>query len=127
MNVIFIDDDEDLNFLQSRMCMRSSVINNYYIANSAVQALDYLAETDITPDVIFVDINMPEINGFQFIEKFEDEFSSRFPETQLYVLTSSVSEKDRKNSLEFSSVKDFLIKPLTQEKLENICLQQVNS
>ena len=127
MNVIFIDDDEDLNFLQSRMCMRSTVISDYYIANSAAQALNYLAEATIPPDVIFVDLNMPEINGFQFIEKFENEFSSRFPDTQLYVLTSSVSEKDRKNSLEFSSVKDFLVKPLTQEKLEGICLQQVNS
>jgi|SRR5690554_34608 len=127
MNVIFIDDDEDLNFLQSRMCTRSQVINHHYIANNAQDALVYLSETQIPPDVIFVDLNMPEMNGFQFIERFEDNFSSRFPDTQLYVLSSSVSEKDRKNSLAYLSVKDFLVKPLTQDKMESICLQQVNS
>src|SRR5690554_4761020 len=100
MNVIIIDDDEDLNFLQSRMCIRSKVIRNYYIANSAHQALVYLTGTAIPPDIIFVDLNMPEMNGFQFIESFENDFLSRYPETQLYVLSSSVSEKDRKKSLE---------------------------
>lgn len=127
MNVIFIDDDEDLNFLQERMCGRSKVIRNYYIASSAPQALLYIAATDLPPDIIFVDINMPEMDGFQFIERFEKDFSSKFPYTQLYVLSSSVRENDRKNSLDYTSVKDFLEKPLTEEKLEKICLRQVNS
>jgi YesN/AraC family two-component response regulator len=127
MNVIFIDDDEDLNFLQERMCARSKVISNYYIASSAIQSLQHLSETNITPDIIFVDINMPIMNGFQFIEEFERNYSNKFPDTQLYVLSSSVRSDDRRKSLEYPSVKDFLIKPLTEEQLIEICHQQVNS
>lgn len=127
MNVIFIDDDEDLNFLQERMCARSKAISNYFIAGSAIQTLQYLSETNIAPDVIFVDINMPIMNGFQFIEEFERNYSHKFPDTQLYVLSSSVRSDDRRRSLEYTSVRDFLIKPLTEEQLIGICHQQVNS
>ncbi len=126
MNVIFIDDDEDLNFLHKRMCARSRVIESYYIATGARQTLDYLAETKTTPNVIFVDINMPGMNGFEFIEEFEEKFLRQFPDTLIYVLSSSVRTNDRMKSRQYKSVKDFLIKPLTEEKLEEICLQLVN-
>jgi len=127
MNVIFIDDDEDLNFLQERMCSRCKEVNHYYIASSALQTLQYLSETSVAPDIIFVDINMPIMNGFQFIEEFERNYWHKFPETQLYVLSSSVRSDDQRKSLEYRSVKDFLIKPLTEEQLLGICRQQVNS
>jgi YesN/AraC family two-component response regulator len=127
MNVIFIDDDEDLNFLQERMCSRSKSVSHYYIASSALETLEYLSETSVAPDVIFVDINMPVMNGFQFIEEFEKNYSHKFPDTQLYVLSSSVRSDDRRKSLSYPSVKDFLIKPLTEEQLMGICHQQVNS
>ncbi|HLT07053.1 MAG TPA: response regulator [Cyclobacteriaceae bacterium] len=127
MNVIFIDDDEDLNFLQDRMCARSKAISNYYIASSAIETLQYLSDTNIAPDVIFVDINMPVMNGFQFIEEFEQHFAAKFPDTQIYVLSSSVRSDDRRRSFEYKSVKDFIIKPMTEEQLLDICYQQVNS
>jgi len=127
MNVIFIDDDEDLNFLQERMCSRCKAVNHYYVASSALQTLQYLSETSLAPDVIFVDINMPIMNGFQFIEEFERNYWHKFPDTQLYVLSSSVRSDDQRKSLEYRSVKDFLIKPLTEEQLLRICHQQVNS
>lgn len=123
MNVIFIDDDEDLNFLQERMCARSKIIDNYFIASSAFQTLDYLQESPVMPDVIFVDINMPIMNGFGFIEEYEKNFSSRFPETQLFVVSSSIRENDRVKALEYGTVKGFIIKPLTDEKLEEIYCQ----
>ena|SRR5690554_1160248 len=126
MNVIFIDDDEDLNFLHKRMCARSKVIESYYIASGARQTLDYLTMATTPPNIIFVDINMPGMNGFEFIEEFEENFLPQFPDTLIYVLSSSVRANDRMKSSQCKSVKDFLIKPLTEEKLADICLQLVN-
>lgn len=126
MNVIFIDDDEDLNFLHERMCARSKFIESYFIASTARQTLAYLKEAATPPNIVFVDINMPVMNGFEFIEAFEQDFLQRFPDTLIYVLSSSVRANDRIKSSQFKSVKDFLIKPLTEEKLEEICLQLVN-
>lgn len=123
MNVIFIDDDEDLNYLQEKICAQSSRVSNYFIATSAHQTLDYLSNTNIPPDIIFVDINMPVMNGFEFIEVYEKEYASRFPDTQLYVVSSSIRAQDRKKALDYESVQDFLEKPLTKEKLEDIFYQ----
>lgn len=123
MNVIFVDDDEDLNFLQERMCIRSKAISSYFIATSGIQTLQYLSDSSIPPDVIFIDINMPVMNGFQFIEEFECNYLSKYPDAQLYVLSSSVRSDDKKKSLQYHSVKDFLVKPLTEEKLLEICHQ----
>lgn len=120
MRVIFIDDDKDLNFLQERMCIMSNSIQHYYISSSGHQALDYLQEVDPPPDIIFVDINMPVMGGFEFIEEFERKFLKRFPETALFVLSSSVSENDKVKAMRYPSVKGFLPKPLLSNQLEEI-------
>jgi response regulator of citrate/malate metabolism len=123
MNVIFIDDDEDLNFLQERMCSRLKIIDNFFIASSGRQTLNYLEKTRVTPDIIFVDINMPIMTGFGFIEEYEKKFSSQLPDTHLFVISSSVREHDRQKALEYGTVKGFVLKPLTEEKIEEIYCQ----
>lgn len=120
MNVIFIDDDEDLNFLLDRMCMRLEIIDEYFIASSAQQALDYLVQGKQAIDIIFVDLNMPVMNGFAFIEEYEKNLSASFPETLVYVVSSSVRANDRRKALTYESVEDFLVKPLMDSHLEEI-------
>ena len=120
MNVIFIDDDEDLNFLQKRMCSKSKIVTHFFIASSGLQTLNYLSENPIPPDVIFVDINMPGMSGFEFIEEFEKKMQSQYPDTLLYVVSSSVRAHDKNIAMQYKSVQDFIVKPLTEEKLEEI-------
>ena len=120
MRVIFIDDDKDLNFLQERMCISSKFIQHYYISSSGPQTLDYLKRTDSPPDIIFVDINMPIMNGFEFIEEFEKRFFKQFPQTALFVLSSSVRENDKIKALGYPSVRGFISKPLLSNQLEDI-------
>lgn len=127
MNIIFIDDDEDLNYLQKKMCARSDKISNFYIASRALQALGYLSDSSMSPDIIFVDIHMPGMSGLEFVEQFEKKFKVRFPETQIYVLSSSVRELDSKAALDFKSVHGYITKPLTEEKLEEILLKVAQS
>src|SRR5690606_14621958 len=98
MNVVFIDDDEDLNFLHKRMCARCKFIGSYFIASDARQTLDHLRVAPIPPNIIFVDINMPGMNGFEFIEEFEKSFFQQFPDTLVYILSSSVTANDRMKS-----------------------------
>ena len=127
MNVIFIDDDEDLNFLQTRMCTRSKIVTHFFIASSGLQTLNYLSGNPVPPDVIFVDINMPVMSGFEFIEEFEKKFQTQFPDTLLYVVSSSVRSNDKKLAMQYKSVQDFIVKPLTEEKLEEIYYSMVKS
>jgi CheY-like chemotaxis protein len=70
--------------------------------------------------VIFIDINMPEINGFEFIEYFEQKKSENLLAPKLVILTSSLNSQDKLLALEASEHVAFFNKPLTPEKLDEI-------
>jgi len=76
------------------------------------------------PDVIFLDINMPIMNGWEFLEEYE-KIRNHFPKSMaLYVVSSSVDDADIRRSRQYNSVTDYIVKPITrmryQELLEGI-------
>ena len=120
VKILLIDDDEINNFTVEAVLDKVDFIRSYEIKESGWDALDYLKnceENDNFPDLIFVDINMPEMDGHEFIERYEAIFWSNHPTTKISMLSSSVSESDRKKSMAYSSVSDYAFKPLTKEKL----------
>ena len=89
------------------------MVNDSIVVNSAEsveQALEILADSQEFPDVIYVDLNMPVFDGFDFIESFERVFFERNPECKLFMLTSSLREEDKVKALQFRSVKGFVSK-----------------
>ena len=81
---------------------------------SAVDGLDYLLNLkdnrQDAPDAIFLDITMPIVSGWQFLEQYE---ALSFPETTVYMLTASDDQSDINRAKKFANVKDYLVKPLT--------------
>lgn len=72
------------------------------------------------PEVIFIDINMPMVDGFQFIDAFKKTIEKQVNKPKLVVLTSSVFEKDKEKTFSISEDIVFLNKPLTKEMLETL-------
>lgn len=120
MNILLIDDDPDTNFLIDILLKKTPFVDEYYIQPRAKDALNFLRVYDKPLSCIFVDIKMPEMDGFEFMEQYEQKLSHKFPSTQVFFLTSSVRQSDKDRALEFSSVKDFIIKPLSKKKLFDI-------
>lgn len=126
--VMLIDDNEMDNFINQKIIEANSFADKIYTNTNGLSALEFLnnlyvkKETleEMLPEVIFVDLNMPIINGFQFIEKFY-EMPKEFVETsKIVILTSSLNAEDREIAKRLRPNIIFLNKPLTQESLSSI-------
>ena len=72
------------------------------------------------PDLIFLDIHMPKMNGFEFLSALNEQYNGLKDKISVVLLTSSLDPLDKKMSAEFPNIKLFLNKPLNVEKLEKI-------
>lgn len=91
-------------------------------ATSAAEAFSYLQNcpADQWPEIIFVDLHMQDMNGFEFVEGFKKDFASLLDETHLYILTSSVSPRDQEEVRKYPAISGLISKPLTEENLQKI-------
>lgn len=125
---MLLDDNELDNFINQKTLEANSFANKIYVNTSSKSALEFLTnletssttQFDIFPQIIFIDINMPMIDGFQFIENLKNKFPKRFKSTKIVILTSSLSIHDREKSMGISKEILFLNKPLTEEALNQI-------
>lgn len=126
--ILLIDDNPADNYYNEYLINESGKCNHLKIALNGIEALDYLnkylenGQPDLIPkpDIIFLDINMPRMNGYEFLKEYEKFDSSFKSAIRIFMLTSSPNPDDRTNSLAFSEVTDYLIKPLSPEILEEI-------
>jgi len=122
LNKVLIIDDDDLSiFLIGLTIEEIPFIKSYKSVTSGWEALKFLESCeDRGPDLILVDLNMPEMDGFEFMQHYEDKFAKIFPDTKLIVITSSQRESDKSQALAFNAVKGYIQKPLTEEKIKEI-------
>jgi CheY-like chemotaxis protein len=121
--LLLIDDDEINNFTIEAMLTRIDFVDQFVIKDGGIPALSYLQEAHKSgefPNSIFVDINMPEMDGFEFLENFESSFFEAHPDTQVFMLSSSDSDKDKQRAMGFTCVREYITKPLSKKKLSYI-------
>jgi len=115
--VWFIDDDEINNMLSERLISRVMPKASVHSFLYAEDALDLLKqEPSKLPDAIFLDINMPRMNGWEFL----DSISVLNISVNIYMLTSSIDPRDQEKASKFSQVNDFISKPLREDRLRLI-------
>lgn len=127
-NVLLVDDSELDNFINEKTIEANHFARKIYVNSSAKSALEFLNNlitmgdqfSEAHPDVIFIDINMPMMDGFQFIESFKKIPKNSIKSSKLVILTSSVYHEDRQKALDISDQIIFLNKPLTKEMLEKL-------
>ncbi len=123
VNKTVLIDDSDIDlFIQRRFLEVYNFTDNLVAFRSAEEALDWLKnqESDEIPDVIFLDLNMPEIDGFLFLDAFKALPDEVREKTKIVVLTSSNSSKDRDQAFTHVNVIQFITKPLKQNDIEEL-------
>lgn len=123
--ILLIDDSPADNFIHKRRIKSANVAEDIVVKENGQDALDYLntvLEDDSypAPELIFLDINMPVMNGWEFLEEYEKLLEERKARIVLTMLTTSNSPKDRERAEKFAFLSDFTEKPLTVEILTKI-------
>lgn len=112
--IILIDDNEMDNIYHQVIVLRAGFTGELLIFESGAEALSYLRSTDLSiPSLIFLDINMPDMDGFEFAEQATPLLVDK-PATTIMMLTSSGSEHDRLRASSIAIIKGFMTKPLTE-------------
>ncbi len=123
VNKTMLIDDSDIDlFIQRRFLEVYNFSNQLVSYKSASDALNWLRNIDgqDPPDVIFLDLNMPEVDGFAFLQSFETLPEKVRKAARIVVLTSSNSSKDRELAFENKNVIQFITKPLKQSDIERL-------
>ncbi|WP_299313788.1 response regulator [uncultured Aquimarina sp.] len=122
--VLLIDDDKATNFFNERVVTRHSSFDNINTVQSGKAALEYLTnvknKTAIKPDLIFLDINMPAMNGWEFLVEFAKLDKGTTEGIKVILLSTSSNPDDVNESIKNHSVDDFINKPLSLDLLDNV-------
>lgn len=116
-HICVVDDDAISNFVTVRHLKQFKTLSSIHDFINPIEALNYLqnSEKSILPDFILLDINMPHLDGWGFLDKMK-ELDVLSP--KVFMLTSSIYPEDYEKSQKYSLVKGFIVKPLDRIKIQ---------
>jgi CheY-like chemotaxis protein len=126
---MLIDDDEPTNFLSNMIIEEAGCTKHIQIEDSGKRAIHYLATSEKLaagnkdypwPDLIFLDINMPAMNGWEFLDRYNEMGKKHNGKIKIVMLTTSLDPDDEIKAKKNAGVTDFRHKPLTEEMLSEI-------
>ncbi len=118
--VLLIDDNDTDNFIHKRIIELAGFSKNIIVKNSGKTALEFLETKEVIPSVVFLDINMPIVDGFVFLFEY-DNFPEEVKEKcKIVILSSSDNKKDIDRIVDNEYVVHFITKPLSEESLNEL-------
>jgi CheY-like chemotaxis protein len=117
---LLIDDNYIDNFVTRKILEGSNFVEEIIVVRSATDAINSLRDGSIKPDVIFLDVRMPLMGGFEFLDEY-DKIDIDKTVIKIFMLSSSLDPLDMRKSTDNKYITQFIHKPLTQKALEELC------
>jgi CheY-like chemotaxis protein len=121
--LLILDDDQLGNSLVSTLIEDIDEIKSVYTEENGWEALNFLADCsreEEFPELILLDLKMPELDGFQFLDLYEKQYLRKYPDTKVVILTNSTLDTDYEKAKKFQSVVQYLHKPLSPDKINGL-------
>lgn len=116
-----VDDDDIFVFLTTKIIEQTNLVDLIKGFGNGLDAINFLKENknnvDALPDIILLDLSMPIMNGWQFLEEYNKLNPTIGKKITIYICSSSISPDDITRAKTISEVSDYIIKPITKDKL----------
>lgn len=120
-NITLIDDDDIFVFLTKKTIQLTKLVDLVQDFENGLDAINFLKENTqnnaILPDIILLDLSMPIMNGWQFLDEFTKLSPKLGKKITIYICSSSISHDDITRAKSINEVSDYIIKPLNKDKL----------
>ena len=124
LKIALVDDDRIYQFTTERLLERLNLEVEFMWFKDGEEALVYIADNAAVagnlPDILIVDINMPFLDGWQFLDAFNAIRSGLSKQVDIYMVSSSNDDRDMQRARSTEGVRDYVEKPITKEKLSFI-------
>ena len=117
--VLLVDESDSTNYVNEKIVNRADITNKVVAKESGMDALEYLktAGDDEYPELVFLDINMPGMNGWEFLDEYDKLDEKSKEGIIICMLTTSYATPDIEKAKSNDCIHSFISKPLTKEKL----------
>lgn len=124
--ILLVDDDPTTNFLNKRLLAKMEVVDHIKEARNGIEALKYLRQTETEPegcpmpDLILLDLNMPMMDGWEFLDAYQQLPEHLRRSLVIVMLTTSLREEDQVRANRISDVRTLIHKPLNREMMSEV-------
>ena len=123
-HIVLVEDNPIDVFINTKVIEQANLGNVIHSFPSARPALDYIKDSDEKnlelPDLIILDIRMPDMDGFDFLNEFNQFSDTITQDIKILMLSSSIDPEDEAKAKSYTAVVDFICKPLTRDKLLSV-------
>jgi CheY-like chemotaxis protein len=118
-NIAVIDDDDIYVLLTKRIIEKTHLFEKVIVFKNGLEGLNFIKENfndfNLLPEIILLDLSMPIMNGWQFLDEFMKLYPKNESSIKIYISTSSISPNDVERAKKISIVSNYLIKPISKE------------
>lgn len=125
--IALVDDDKIFQLTASKTILATAITDSILQFENGEEALNFLrknsADANALPDYIFLDINMPYIDGWMFLDDYNEIKRNLSKPISIYMVSSSIDPRDISRAKSNVNVKDYIVKPVTLEKFKELLVR----